>query len=59
MFWEFGNSLELDDISNYRIFGYIREIYKKNDKKGEIPKFAENRKCLRVIQIWLTIYLHI
>ena len=39
----FGNSFKLDDFSNYRI--------DENDKKREILKTAENRKCLSVIQI--------
>ena len=59
MLWGFGNLFELDDFSNYRIFGYIREISgKKTIKRGKYSNF-ENRECLSVTQIYLTIYLHI
>ena len=51
--------------SNYMIFRIMGsfaisvKFRKKTLKKGEIFKIVENQKCLSVIQIYLTINLHI
>ena len=40
-------------------FAISAKFSKKTLKKGEILKIVENQKCLSVMQIYLTINLHI
>ena len=55
----FESLVELDDFSNYRIFGYISKIYGKKIKRGKYPNCGKSEmfKCRTDIFNYVLTYL--